>query len=55
MPEGSPFERAALVARPDRYTEVFRSGEAMVFRILPNPDGSLRPCAPSDSVTVKIR
>ncbi len=43
---GSPFSRSVLATRPDRYVEVFRRGEAAVFRVLPDSDGRLRPCGP---------
>ena len=52
---GSPFSRAVLAKRPDRYVEVFRRGEAAVYRLLPDEDGRLRPCAPSDAVTITPR
>ena len=43
---GSPFSRSRPATRPDRYVEVFRRGEAAVFRVLPDSDGRLRPCGP---------
>ncbi len=50
--DGSPFVRSTLVASPDHYVEVFRRGEAAVFRLVPDPATGLLPCAPSTAVTV---
>lgn len=51
----SPFVLSALADRPDRYVEVFRQGQAAVFRLVPDAEGSPPHCPPSTTLTAGPR
>jgi len=51
----NPFSRADLITQPDRYEEVFRRGEATVFRLIADPSDDWPRCAPSSARAIDSR